>query len=97
MADELQTRLQSLQSKAKLLMERYKLILRQKQHQDAELAQLHDTVRHQQKQIALLEQQLEHLRVVSPLSVRGADMELSRAVLSQLVRDIDKCIAELTD
>lgn len=97
MADELQTRLQSLQSKAKLLTERYKLLMRQKQHQDNELAQLQDTVRRQQKQIELLEQQLEHLRVVSPMSVRGADMELSRAVLSQLVRDIDKCIAELTD
>lgn len=97
MADELQTRLQSLQGKAKLLMERYKLLLRQKQHQDNELLQLQHTVKQQQKQIATLEQQLEHLRVVTPLAVQGADLELSRAVMTQLVRDIDKCIAELTD
>ena len=97
MADELQSRLRSLQSKAKLLMERYKTLLRQKQLQDNEVLQLKHTVKQQQERIALLEQQLEHMRVITPLTVQGADLEQSRAVLTQLVRDIDKCIAELTD
>ncbi|MDE7024515.1 MAG: hypothetical protein K2O88_01375 [Paramuribaculum sp.] len=89
--------MRSLQSKAKLLTERYRLLLHQKQLQDSELQQLQHTVKQQQKQIALLEQQLEQMRVVTPLTVKGADLERSRAVLTHLVRDIDKCIAELTD
>lgn len=97
MADELQSRLRSLQSKAKLLTERYRTLLRQKQLQDNEMLQLQHTVKRQQERISLLEQQLEHMRVITPLTVDGADMEQSRAVLTQLVRDIDKCIAELTD
>ena len=40
MADELQSRLRSLQSKAKLLTERYKTLLRHKQLQDNEVLQL---------------------------------------------------------
>lgn len=97
MADELQSRLRSLQSKAKLLTERYRTLLRQKQLQDNEMLQLQHTVKRQQERISLLEQQLEHMRVITPLTVDGADLEQSRAVLAQLVRDIDKCIAELTD
>lgn len=97
MADELQSRLHSLQSKAKLLTERYRTLLRQKQLQDNEMLQLQHTVKRQHERISLLEQQLEHMRVITPLTVDGADLEQSRAVLAQLVRDIDKCIAELTD
>lgn len=97
MADELQSRLRSLQTKATLLTERYTTLLRQKQLQDNEMLQLRHTVKRQQERISLLEQQLEHMRVITPLTVDGADLEQSRAVLTQLVRDIDKCIAELTD
>lgn len=97
MADELQSRLRSLQSKAKLLTERYKTLLRHKQLQDNGVLQLQHTVKRQQERIALLEQQLEQMRVITPFAVQGADLEQSRVVLTQLVRDIDKCIAELTD
>ncbi len=97
MADELQARIDSLKSKAKLLTERYKMIVQQKQLQNDRIGQLEATVDKQQREIRLLQQQNEQLRIVSTMAVEREDMEHTRTVLTQLVRDIDKCIAELTD
>ncbi len=97
MADELQARIDSLKSKAKLLTERYKMIVQQKQLQNDRIGQLEATVDKQQREIRLLQQQNEQLRIVSTMAVKREDMEHTRTVLTQLVRDIDKCIAELTD
>jgi len=97
MADELQARIDSLKSKAKLLTERYKMIVQQKQLQNDRIEQLEATVDKQQREIRLLQQQNEQLRIVSTMAVEREDMEHTRTILTQLVRDIDKCIAELTD
>ncbi|MDE5684924.1 MAG: DUF3450 domain-containing protein [Paramuribaculum sp.] len=97
MAANLQQRLESIRSKASLLTERYVDLLEEKRAAEAKIAQLQSTLQHQQQEIDRLRQQNEQLRVVTTLSPRREDVERSRAFLSQLVRDIDKCIAELTE
>ncbi len=97
MAANLQQRLESIRSKASLLTERYVDLLEEKRAAEAKIAQLQSTLQHQQQEIDRLRQQNEQLRVVTTLSPKREDVERSRAFLSQLVRDIDKCIAELTE
>ena len=97
MAANLQQRLESIRSKASLLTERYVELLEEKRAAEAKIAQLQSTLQHQQQEIDRLRQQNEQLRVVTTLSPKREDVERSRAFLSQLVRDIDKCIAELTE
>ncbi|MDE6324504.1 MAG: hypothetical protein K2L85_10295 [Paramuribaculum sp.] len=97
MAADLQQRLESIRSKASLLTERYVELLEEKRAAEAKIAQLQSTLQRQQHEIDLLRQQNEQLRVVTTLSPKREDVERSRAFLSQLVRDIDKCIAELTE
>ncbi len=48
-----------------------------------------------QKRIDLLNQENEYLRVVHSVSPSRSDAENTRALLAGLVRDIDKCIADL--
>ncbi len=97
MAGNLQQRLDSLGSKAQLLTSRYEQLLAEKRVADAKISELNTLAERQKKEIDVLRQKLEHLRVVTTITPSRADVERSRAILSQLVRDIDKCIAELTE
>jgi len=97
MAANLQHRLESISSKAQLLTERYVELLEIKRAADAEIGELRAQLERQQREMAHLRQQIEHLQVVTTIAPKREDVERSRAFLSQLVRDIDKCIAELND
>lgn len=97
MAANLQQRLDSIRGKATLLTQRYAELLEEKRVAEAQIAELHTQLRRQQEELARMRQQIESLRVVTTLSRGREDVERSRAFLSQLERDIDKCIAELTE
>lgn len=95
MAGDLQQRIDSLRGKAQLLTQRYEKLLSDKREADTTIGELKAKLAEQSKEISLLRQQLEYLRVVSPTSVTPGDAQQSRAILVQIVRDIDKCISEL--
>lgn len=97
MAATLQQRLDSIRSKALLLTERYAEVLEEKRAAEAQIDELRAQLQRQQREMNHLKQQIENLQVVRTISRKREDVERSRAFLSQLVRDIDKCIAELTD
>lgn len=97
MAGNLQQRLDSIRSKAQLLQSRYLMLLDEKRAADARILELQDTLERQKKEINIMQQQIEHLRVVNTLNPSRDDVERSRAILTELVRDIDKCISELTE
>ncbi|MCM1349319.1 MAG: DUF3450 domain-containing protein [Firmicutes bacterium] len=97
MAANLQQRVDSIKGKAQLLMERYAELIEEKRVADAKIDELQSILQKQQREMAALRVQLENLRVVSTITPKREDVEKSRAFLSQLLRDIDKCIAELTD
>ncbi len=97
MAGNLQQRLDSIRSKAQLLQSRYLMLLDEKRAADARILELQDTLERQKKEINIMQQQIEHLRVVTTLNPSRDDVERSRAILTELVRDIDKCISELTE
>lgn len=97
MAASLQQRIDSVKSKAQLLMERFAELLEEKQAAEAQIAELHARLQLQQREIDRMKVEIENLKVVTVLTPRREDVEKSRAFLSQLVRDIDKCIAELNE
>lgn len=97
MAANLQQRIDSIKSKARLLAERHAELMAEKRAAEAQIAELRSQLTRQQREMTHMRQQIENLQVVTTLSPRREDVERSRAFLSQLVRDIDKCIAELTE
>ncbi|MDE7472154.1 MAG: hypothetical protein K2M68_01065, partial [Muribaculaceae bacterium] len=61
------------------------------------VADLEYTVKQQQNEVERLSQQVEFLTIVSTAMPDRDDIDKSRALLSGLVREIDKCINDLTD
>ena len=96
-AGNLQQRLDSLRSKSQLLTERYVKLKTEKQAADATIAELTEELRRAKAENNVLSQQIEHLRVVTTIDPRREDVERSRAFLTELLQDIDKCINELTE
>ncbi len=95
--DNLKQTLERLRGKADILGNRYRLLLQEKQQADVRIEELTTITQKQQKEIDGLQQEVEYLKVVTTLTPDRNDVEKSRAFLSKLVRDIDKCISELND
>lgn len=95
--DNLKQTLERLRGKAEILGDRYRLLLQEKQQADMRIEELEKLSQKQQSEIAKLQQEVEYLKVVTTLTPNRDDVEKSRAFLSKLVRDIDKCISELND
>lgn len=95
MVESLHQRLEGLKQKARLLTTRYRDLQQEKRAADERIADLQRELATRQQEISRLQQQIEHLTVVGPLSTTREDAEQSKTVLSDLVREIDKCINEL--
>lgn len=97
MAGNLQETLERISNKAALLTERYGILRQEKDSADAHIEELKETILKQHKEIELLRQEIEYLKIATTITPNHKDVEKSRAVLSGLVREIDKCISELSE
>lgn len=96
MAANLQHRVDKIESKAALILERYRLISQARQEAENRVRELTGTVERLERTIGDLNRQIEYLKVASVLTPDHKDVEAPRAVLSELVREIDKCINQLS-
>ena len=96
MADNLQQSIDRLKAKAALLTERYIIVDKAREEALAQVAELQTRVRDLSRQLALCDAEIERLKVSSVLSPDHYDVEATRQFLSGLVREIDKCIAQLS-
>lgn len=97
MAGNLQQRLDRLKSKTEMVLARNEALQERLDATKERLGILEETIRTKDKEIDLLRQQIEHLKVVNTLTPDHRDVEQTRAFLSGLLRDIDKCISELSE
>ena len=97
MAGNLQQTIERVNNKAKILVERYATLLKAKNEADMRIEQLSEQVEQMKKTIETLQSQVEYLRIATTLVPDRRDVERSRTILSGLVREIDRCIADLTD
>ena len=96
MAANLQQRIEKIEAKAALIIERYGLMSQARQEAENRVRELTGTVERLERTIGDLNRQIEYLKVASVLTPDHKDVEVTRAVLSELVREIDKCIAQLS-
>lgn len=96
MADNLQQRIDRLKAKAALLTERYLVVARARRDAETRVAELEEQISRLTREAQLREAEIERLRVLSVLSPDHNDVEETRRLLSGLVREIDKCIAQLS-
>lgn len=97
MAGNLQETLERISNKAALLTERHAILRKEKNLADARIEELNATILKQRKEIESLQQEIEYLKIATTIIPNHKDVEKSRAILSGLVREIDKCISELSE
>ncbi len=96
MAANLQERIEKIQAKAALMVERYEHLRLQLAEARDRIEELEAVVDRQRREIEERDRQIEYLKVASVLTPDHRDVESTRAVLSELVREIDKCINQLS-
>lgn len=95
MSADLKQRLDSLRTKTALLLKRHEMLEEAATAARQRIRELEQDNERLQKRIDLLNKENEYLRVVHSVSPSRSDAENARALLAGLVRDIDKCIADL--
>lgn len=95
MATELRERLERLQRKSAVLVDKYQALLTQSQQTAHELEDATATIARLQSQVEQLEQDNQYLRMAHTVATTPEAVAQTRATISKLVRDIDRCISQL--
>lgn len=97
MAADFQQITKNLSDTSANLVNRVMDIIAQRDDALRKVADHEATIKEQASTIARLQQQIEYLTVVTTALPAPGDIDKSRAILSGLVREIDKCINDLTE
>ncbi|MDE5688858.1 MAG: hypothetical protein K2I18_09610 [Paramuribaculum sp.] len=97
MAGDLKQRLNRLESKAELLARTYAQLIESRNAAEAKIAELTALCDSYRKEIDRLSTEVEYLKMAHTVAPTRSDVAATRAMLAELVRDIDRCIADIGD
>ena len=97
MAENLQQIIDRVNAKTQILLDRYALIERRRKQSAERVVELEGEVEKLRAENQRLRTEVEFLRIATTVVPDRTDVALTRAYLSELVREIDKCITELND
>lgn len=96
MAVSLQQRIDRIKSKAAVLNERYIAMSKARDDAERRVAERDAEIDGLRRQLAERDREIERLKVSNVLTPDHRQVEQTRQLISSLVRDIDKCIAQLS-
>ena len=94
---ELQQTVSSIAAISRIILERYELMKRQLKADAEKIGQLEQDINRMRAENERLRSQVDYLKMAAIVAPEREDVERTRALLSNLVREIDKCIADLND
>ncbi len=97
MAVNLHETLDRLRSKSDVLIARYKALATEKENVVQQNIELQNTITSLRKQLEQALRENEYLKLARSISLNNEDLVKSRTTIARLVRDIDKCISQLTE
>ncbi len=97
MAVELQQTVSRIAAKSRIILERYELMKRQLKASAEKIDQLEHDLGRIRAENERLRSQVDYLKIAAVVAPEREDVERTRTLLSNLVREIDKCIADLND
>ncbi|MDE6160106.1 MAG: hypothetical protein K2F77_00450 [Muribaculaceae bacterium] len=97
MASDLRNQLERVTAKTTLVMQKYALMKQRLAEARAEIEQLREQSRRQKAEIEALGLKIEYLTVSHTVAPGASELQSAQAMIDELVRDIDRCIAELND
>lgn len=86
----------SIRSKIQVIVSRQQMLVQEIENLRAENLQLKGQIGALEKELAQAKVDGEYLTVASVIAHKREDVEMTRSLLAGLVRDIDRCIAELS-
>ncbi len=87
--------LDDFKAKLRLLMKRYSALKDEKQEFERKLAEMQDTIAGLKSENEQLVKKYEDLKVAKVLSVNDDERKQVKLRINKIVREIDKCIAQL--
>lgn len=97
MAGEFQQIIDRINAKSQLILERYAMVSRQRSEALERIDELESQLRRLQADNERLSREVEFLRIATTIAPDRKDVADTRAMLSELVREIDRCISDLDD
>lgn len=87
--------IKTLQTRVRLLMERYRKLAAENEELYGMVDEKEKSIEALQKEKAELERKYETLKLAKMIEIGDNDIKNAKSRLSRLVRDVDKCIALL--
>lgn len=97
MASDLQNVLQRIANKSDVLLEKYRVLVDEKKSLEEEISALRSEKADMQLMLQKLRQENEYLRLARTMAATPQQLEQNKVRIAKMVRDIDKCISQLTD
>ena len=97
MANELQNTLSRILSKSEVFVEKYKALSGERDRLAQENGDMQNTIQALKLENEKLRQSNEYLKMARDIAPDQESVAQTRATISQIVRDIDKCIAQLNE
>ena len=95
MAYDFERAIEKLRGKAAMVAKRYRIAVEQRDAAREEIKRLEDELSQKEREIKELKMKVEYLWIVTSARPSADEMKRSRAMLSELVREIDQCISDL--
>lgn len=97
MAFDLSQALQRISEKSRFLTQRYNVVVQERDQARQRVDELTRAVQERDRELQALRMRVEFLTVVSTMAPDREAIEKTRALITKLMRDIDRCIADLND
>lgn len=89
--------LDSISAKTRLLLERYGRLVQERDEAKAQVESLQKQIEQMQKEHEQLRMDNQYLRMAATLAPKREDVEKARGMITDLVREIDRCIIDLKE
>lgn len=97
MAVNLEQQLESIRAKTLVVSEKYQRLREAFEAQKVEISDLRAQLLAGKEENEKLRQKVEYLSIASTVSLTADDLSATRAMVADLVREIDRCLADLAD
>ena len=97
MADDFYTQVERIRAKAMVVAEKYTSLKKAYDILKNDTDRLRAELLARDKEIEQLKMKVEHFSIASTVKVSNGDIESTRALVADLIREIDRCIADLND
>lgn len=97
MALELEQTLDRLGEKSRFLVERYRVVAQQRNQALSRIEELKQALQAREKEVEKLKLKVEYMTLASSIAPDKSALDKTAAIITGLVRDIDRCIADLKE